>query len=187
MIEDFDQKKFEEERRLRLKYFGQKPPKKDEDDDEDDDQNFIKKDDPEAQIDGAESDVIDDLKKIKNNIKPTSNQQRNLDREVGGLEEEEQKESSEKDVWDDRSEEVDKMGSINVFKSTGMKSVVWKQKQNRLKSKKLHDLGADAAMVKSVKNNQGAGASNFDDMGYVQKLKHLRQDRSHEGNNSREI
>ena len=143
-------KKFAQERENRLKKYVNNS------DEEDDDQNFIKKDDLQE--------AITDFKKNQNLIKPKNNQQRNLDRETGGLEEdEEKKEESEKDVWDDRSEEVDKMGATDTFNTTSMKSVVWEQKQK----------------VKS--------GSSFDDMGYVQRLKNLKQDHSHENNGGRGI
>ena len=135
-----------------------------QEEEEDDDQNFIKKD--EAQV-GA--------------VKPESNQQRNLDRETGGLEEEEEKETGEKDVWDDRSEEVDKMGSTDVFNTTGMKSVVWKQKKDRLAKKRAAQHHAEAAGA-AVAAQSSSKEKSFDNMGYVEKLKHLKQDRGHENN-----
>lgn len=152
-----------------------------ESDDEDDDQNFIRKDQPQDTKSEEIQGVIDGLKKLKNLIRPNSNQQRNLDRETGGLEEEEQKESSEKDVWDDRSEEVDKMGSTDTFNTTGMKSVVWKQKKDRIARKRAEHHHAQAAgAAQEMKNTKSQ--SSFDNMGYVEKLKHLKQDRSHENN-----
>ncbi len=179
MTKNFDDQNLEEE-------LNKKPAS-----DEDDDQNFIKKDSKEAKEDivtKAEEElqgVVDDLKKMKDQIRPASNQQRNLDREVGGLEEGEQKENSEKDVWDDRSEEVDKMGSTDTFNTTGMKSVVWKQKQNRLKAKKLHEQGVDAA---AAHGHKGKGeAQQLEGLGlgvqkqsFTQRVQQLKQDRSHE-------
>lgn len=165
MTKNFEQKNLEED-------LKNKP--------EEDDQKFIKKDGEVTEEEVQE--VIDDLKKARNLIKPEANQQRNLDREIGGLEQEEQKESSEKDVWDDRSEEVDKMGSTDTFNSSGMKSAVWKQKQNRLakkKSEKHHLASAGAALEAK---NKMQGGSSFDGMGYVEKLKHLKQDRSTSNN-----
>ena len=167
-------KKFAQERENRLKKYVNNS------DEEDDDQNFIKKDDLQE--------AITDFKKNQNLIKPKNNQQRNLDRETGGLEEdEEKKEESEKDVWDDRSEEVDKMGATDTFNTASMKSVVWEQKQNRLEAKKLHEAGADSATVSAVKNGKVKSSSSFDDMGYVQRLKNLKQDHSHENNGGRGI
>ena len=174
-----------QEEEIRKKITALFEDKKDADEDE---PNFIKKDDPEKKQESEMQEASDEVAiAIKTNlIKPINNQQRNLDREVGGLEEEEQKESSEKDVWDDRSEEVDKMGSTDVFNTTGMRSVIWKQKQNRLIAKKFHDAGVDATTVKALKNGKTkVQGSSFDDMGYVEKLKHLKQDRSHENNNGR--
>lgn len=175
-------KKFAQERENRLKKYVNNS------DEEDDDQNFIKKDEPQVGLQADLQEVIADFKENQNLIKPKNNQQRNLDRETGGLEEDEdKKEESEKDVWDDRSEEVDKMGSTDTFNTTSMKSVVWKQKQNRLKAKKLHEAGADSATVSAVKNGKVKSGSSFDDMGYVQRLKNLKQDHSHENNGGRGI
>jgi predicted nuclease with TOPRIM domain len=140
-----------------------------QEDDEDDDQNFIKKD--EAQV---------------GEVKPESNQQRNLDRETGGLEEEEQKETGENDVWDDRSEEVDKMGSTDTFNTTSMKSVVWKQKKDRLAKKRAAQHHSEAAGVAVEVQSKSKGKS-FDEMGYVERLRNLKQDRSHENQGGRGI
>ena len=140
-----------------------------EDDEDEDDGRFVKKGESQKKIE-AIAEVKGIIGKLKNFIFPKNNQQRTLDHEVGGLEEEEQKESSEKDVWDDRSEEVDKMGSTNTFNTTGMKSVVWKQKRARLAAKKHAEQGAEAAGVTmATKAKQG---------GYVDQLKNLRLDRS---------
>ncbi len=144
-----------------------------QEDDEDDDQNFIKKD--EAQV-GVEPQPENQAM-----VKPESNQQRNLDRETGGLEEEQRQETGEKDIWDDRSEEVDKMGSTDVFNTTGMKSVVWKQKKDRLAKKRAEHQHAEAAGAAIEAQNKSKEKS-LDNMGYVERLKHLKQDRSHQNN-----
>lgn len=127
----------------------------DKDNDEEDDERFIKKDSKEEQksdienaVQEAESEGI--FKKIKKDIFPKANQQRNLDNETGGVEEEKDSGKSEDDIWDDRSEEVDKMGSTDVFNSSGMRSVVWKKKKERLDQKELaKDALSAAATVKS--------------------------------------
>lgn len=115
-------------------------------DEEDSDQNFIKKDE----------DNIENVEDQQSNIKPKNNQTRTLDKEVGGLEEEQKKEISSEDIWDDRSEEVDEMGSTNVFNGSGMKSVVWKQKRNRLKQEKLEEMieAHEQSHVQRLENNK---------------------------------
>ncbi|MES2961907.1 MAG: hypothetical protein V4694_05930 [Pseudomonadota bacterium] len=154
---------------------------------EDDDERFIKKDSKEEQKQTEEAqekieeveakpEVQSIIGKLKNFIFPKSNKRRDLDLEVGGLEAKEEKKSDEKDVWDERSEEVDKMGSTDTFNTTGMKSVVWKQKRARLAAKKHAKEGVEAAAA-SIAANQG-GESNFNNMGYVAKLQNMRQDRS---------
>ncbi|MDX2083051.1 MAG: hypothetical protein SFV53_03580 [Rickettsiales bacterium] len=164
--------------------------------DKDDDQNFIKKDDDKNDDDKknekksasenfakhSEQDAAIKNKYRKNLIKPTNDQQRNLSIENGGLEQEEQKEIHVKDVWDDRGEEIKKM-SVDVFNTTGMKSLIWKQKREKIAAEKHHQKSAEALGIgaltgKKRKNNQKT--SDFDDMSYVEKLKHMKLDRSHE-------
>ncbi len=75
-------------------------------------------------------------------ILPESNQQRNLDREVGGLEREEDDRKAVKDVWDERGEEVSQMGEdnfedlIDASTSTLRQSYLHRQKQEKKRSKK---------------------------------------------------
>ena len=131
----------------------------DEENEEDDDERFIKKDSKEEQksdienaAQEAESEGI--FKKIKKNIFPKANQQRNLDNEIGGVEEEKDSGKSEDDIWDDRSEEVDKMGSTDVFNSSGMRSVVWKKKKEKLDQKELAKDALSAAATAKSKGQQ---------------------------------
>ena len=105
----------------------------------DDEPNFIKKDDKEESTkkeQGEEKQEKDEvagvINKLKNIVWPESNQQRNLDRETGGLEVEKRKSISSIDAWDGRSEEVDRMGSTDTFNSTGVRSVVARKKRERL-------------------------------------------------------
>jgi hypothetical protein len=151
---------------------------------EDDDERFVKKDSKEEQKQSetakekieeveAKPEVQSIIGKLKKFFFPKSNKRRDLDLEVGGLEAEEQKKSDEKDVWDDRSEEVDKMGSTDTFNTTGMKSVVWKQKRARLAAKKHAKEGAEVGVAAATE-----GSQNFNNMGYVARLKNMRQDRS---------
>jgi hypothetical protein len=164
--------------------------------DEDSDQNFIKLEDRLTEVVSEETSEVQSLVgKLKNIIFPAKKQQRDLDKEVGGLEAEEGKEVFGKDVWDDRSEEVDKMGSTDTFNTTGMKSVVWKQKRDRL-TKKKHEKehvknAAEAAVMTNQNPQKGGisslgtqGQSSFDNMSFTQRLKNLRQERSNDGNNN---
>jgi hypothetical protein len=147
-----------------------------EDDDDDDDERFIKKDSKEEQKETKTSEekieeveekpeVQSIIGKLKKLIFPKSNKRRDLDLEVGGLEMKKQKQSNEKDVWDDRSEEVDKMGSTDTFNTAGMRSAIWQQKRARLAAKKHSKKGAE-------------GTQNFNNMDYVTRLKNMRKDRS---------
>jgi hypothetical protein len=154
-------------------------------DDEDDDQDFIKlgEESKESKINSAFRNLVDDLQDVKQKISEflsKKNQQRNLDRETGGFEAEEQRESSEKDVWDDRSEDVDKMGATDTFNTTSMKSVVWTAKKNRLKAKKhskeAAQEGAEALLAGGVGANLIGGEKKLT---MTDRLK-LRQDLSHE-------
>jgi hypothetical protein len=134
--------------------------------DEDKDQNYIKLDEKQEKKDSKITEVfnnlVNDLTVAKQKISEflsRRNQQRNLDRENGGIETEEQKELSgkeNKDVWDDRSEEVDKMGSTDTFNTTGMKSVVWKAKKERIKAKKQAREAAKQGAEAGISSGIGA-------------------------------
>ncbi len=174
-----------------------------------DDQRFIDKREnknDEKQQEGDENDKKQEnqggggfFKKIKNLIFPKQNQVRTLDNEVGGLEQEEDKGISNKDVWDDRSEEVDKMGSTDTFNTTGMRSVVWNAKKNRLKAIKNAKQNANNAVdalegVKGKPNQQSERPitrmpliynsakmpqiDNRENKSLLEKLKTLEQDKS---------
>jgi hypothetical protein len=158
---------------------------------EDDDQNFIKKDEPQeeqSQEKEEEKSKTEEAQeqsffgKLFNKIFPKANQNRNLDDEIGGLEAKEDKGISQKDAWDNRSEEVDKMGSTNTFETTGMRSVVWRQKRARLAAKKIakHALNAAEAKaeIKAETKKSGMAPSSFDNQGFVSRLRNLKQDRS---------
>lgn len=149
---------------------------------DDDDQNFIKKDSQESQETKfskvkQSNQTREVIEKLKNPISifPKNNQQRNLDNEIGGLESEEKKETSSEDVWDNRSEEVDKMGSIDTFNSTGIRSVIAKRKRERL------ELTQKIAAGKPLTNTEKKSESS-ENQSHLTRLKNLRQDRSHEGN-----
>ncbi len=121
--------------------------------DEDDDEKFIRKDEPEEEKDVKLGEEVQNIiGKLKNFIFPENKQVRTLDNEVGGLEAEEQKATSSVDIWDERSNEVDQMGTdhAKVFNSSGMKSVVWKKKKERLDAE-------EAAEEEASKNKSGKG------------------------------
>jgi hypothetical protein len=126
---------------------------------ESDDQNFIRKDKPEEQKDeGVKAEEAQ-----KNAIRPEGNQQRNLDRETGGLEAKEADTSAKaleelsKDVWDKRSEEVDQMGTdhAKVFNSTGIRSLIWKNKKKKM------DLAKE--VVAGIHNHRGKKGGQSED------------------------
>ena len=141
---------------------------------EDADQNFIGMEQAFENLKGDVNETVEDTQEFI----AKRNQQRNLDREQGGVENQatkeevqnsgeiadgqkaqEEQQKSEDDLWDDRSQEVDDM-VVDVFNTTGMKSVVWKKKQERLKKKKQEKQG-------EIDN----------DMSMTQKVKQLRQER----------
>jgi hypothetical protein len=81
-------------------------------------------------------------------ITPKIDHVRTLDNEHGGLELETAKITKEeqKDIWDDRSEEVDRMGSVDSFNSTGIRSFIAKNKRDRIRAKKLMEMVADGLL-----------------------------------------
>lgn len=138
-------------------------------DQNDDEQQFIDKtetqeelqDQSEAKTETVQksSEVQNIVSKLKGFVFPKNNQQRNLSRETGGLEAEEDKGISEQDVWDERTDEVQKMGSKSVFNSTGMRSVINKMKKNRKEEKERIEAAMDAAAAaKGSRNNKGFAA-----------------------------
>ncbi len=139
--------------------------------DEDDDQNFIKKDDNTKDV---RKELVENLneelqgaKKRLEGVLPESNQQRNLDRETGGVEAKEEKETTTEDVWDKRAEQIDQMNEDeqdlnNSSKSSRDQSFIHRKKQEK-KHQKAH--------IEAAKNS-------FENMGYVKRLQNMRQDRS---------
>jgi hypothetical protein len=155
-----------------------------------DDQKFIKKDDKSsnAKKETKESDeIVEIIENLSGEILPESNQQRNLDREAGGVEEENskitaevsgfenwQKSNSEKDAWDERSEEVDNMGSINPIGTSAKKSMIWRSKKKKLDEKKIAE-AADA--IEATKQaNKSSGFNSSQKQGFVSQIKGFRQD-----------
>ncbi len=101
--------------------------------------------------------VVEELKK-SNGLRPEGNQQRNLDREIGGVEEHAYVETGEKDIWDDRSDEIDKAGAIDQLGSSAKKSMIWRNKKGKLDEKK-HAKSAEAAQAHHENQKQGSGNS----------------------------
>lgn len=145
--------------------------------DEDDDEKFIKKDEKlEEAFNNLNTDITAVVEELKG-IEVTRTQERNLARENGGLEastkvevpQTEEEEKEKEDVWDKRGKEIQDM-AVDVFNSTGMRSVVWKEKRKRLEEKKEHlEAAATGAVVEES---------------MVQKIKKLKQDRSTDINNN---
>ena len=142
--------------------------------DEDDDQNFIKKDDPEEKREEVFQDIksdldsaVQDLEAAQNGVRPEGNQQRNLDRETGGLESEQDMGVSEKDAWDDRGEQISKMihdgeDLNNASKSSRAQGFIHVAKQKNLQAKHNEAAGATLSHVaklmqwrKNTETNKG--------------------------------
>jgi hypothetical protein len=171
--------------------------------DEGGDQNFIsniqdssqksetqlteKSEDSSAQISEEDVKKIDDIIELlrKNNIVPISNQQRNLDREEGGLENEEnESEIASIDAWDNRFEEIAEMAESHpINNSSGKKAMLWDLKRKKLQEEKMKEeiaeLSADLKNLKIEKNSQGG--SQFDSRStqstLTQKINALREDK----------
>jgi len=157
-----------------------------------DDQKFIKRDEAES-VKNAEEvvEVIDDLSGSE--IKPKNNQQRNLDRETGGVEAQSDKQTTEvggfedwqenqkskKDAWDDRSKEVDLMGSHNPLGTSAKKSMIWRNKKKKMDEKKMLEAAAESLVAGTAvkSSSQGYNSAN-PQQSFVSNLKNLKQDRS---------
>ena len=165
------------------------------------DQNFIsniqdsteksteKSENSSSKINTEDGKKIDDIIELlrKNHIKPIVNQQRNLDREEGGLENENKEaESHIIDEWDSRGEEVIKMAESHpINNSTGKKSMLWNLKRKKLQEKKIKEeiaeISGDLKELKMQKNSEQNG-SEFDSRKtqstLTQKINALREDRN---------
>ena len=156
----------------------------DNDESDDGDQRFIKKDSVIEEISEELEEIVEEFKE-NHDIRPEGFQQRNLDREMGGLETEEQKESSKKDIWDDRSEEVDRMGSHNPLGSSAKKSMLWNLIKKKLYAKK-HNRSAEASEVHAKSKIAAHGYdSRQNQVGYVKKIRSFRQDHINEHGNDK--
>ena len=150
-------------------------------------QSTEKSEDSSAKISEEDGKKIDDIIELlrKNNIIPISNQQRNLDREEGGLENEEnESEIASIDEWDNRGEEVIKMAESNLINnSTGKKAMLWNLKRKKLQEKKIMEeiakVSQDLNQLKVEKNSEQSG-SQFDSrktQSLNQRISALREDR----------
>ena len=139
-----------------------------------------------SEEDGKKIDDIIDLLR-KSNIRPMANQQRNLDREEGGMEHENKEtESHTIDEWDDRGDEIIKMAESHpINKSTSKKSMLWNLKRKKLQEKKIKeeiaDVSKDLKQIKMQKNPE-QGGSEFDSRSsqssLTQRINALREDRN---------
>ena len=165
--------------------------------DEGGDQNFIsniqdstqKSENSSAKISEEDGKKIDDIIDLlrKNNIRPMANQQRNLDREEGGMEHENKEtESHTIDEWDARGDEIIKMAESHpINNSTGKKSMLWNLKRKKLQEKKIQeeiaDVSKDLKQIKMQKNPE-QGGSEFDSRSsqssLTQRINALREDRN---------
>jgi len=114
--------------------------------------SFIKKDDKEQTAAQKRDSVFQDLESLLKGalaklegVRPEGNQQRNLDRETGGVEAEKDKGTSDEDTWDKRSDEIKKMihdeQDLNhSSKSSRDQSFIHAQKQ-----RKKHEKAKDGA------------------------------------------
>jgi len=170
--------------------------------DEGGDQNFIsnipdstqksenKSPESTSKISEEDGKKIDDIIELlrKNNIRPMANQQRNLDREEGGMEHENKEtESHTIDEWDGRGDEIIKMAESHpINKSTSKKSMLWNLKRKKLQEKKIQeeiaDVSKDLKQIKMQKNPEQNGGSEFDSRKsqstLTQRINALREDRN---------
>ena len=145
--------------------------------------------DSSAKISEEDGKKIDDIIELlrKNNIRPISNQQRNLDREEGGLENEEnESEIASIDAWDNRFEEIAEMAESHpINNSSGKKAMLWDLKRKKLQEQKIKEeiaeLSADLKHLKIEKNSEQSG-SQFDSRStqstLTQKINALREDQN---------
>lgn len=108
------------------------------------DQNFIDKNNQQEAVE----EVVNKLETILQNankslqgVRPEGNQQRNLDRETGGLEANRAVKKHVEDAWDKRSQEISKMiedaqDLNNAAESTREQSFIHRKKQDKNKHKK---------------------------------------------------
>lgn len=127
--------------------------------------------------------IIEKLKKTQ--IRPMSNQQRNLDREEGGLENEiKETELHTIDEWDSRNDDIVAMGKDHpINNSSAKKSMLWNLKRKKLQDKKIKEELENASDdLKKLKNNIHQQESDeFDSrkkQSLTQRISALKQDRT---------
>jgi hypothetical protein len=181
---------------------GDESSSEDNSGDESGDQNFIsniqdstqktenKSPESTSKISEEDGKKIDDIIELlrKNNIRPMANQQRNLDREEGGVEHEDKEtESHTIDEWDGRGDEIIKMTESHpINKSSSKKSMLWNLKRKKLQEKKIQeeiaDVSKDLKQIKMQKNSEQNGGSEFDSRRsqstLTQRINALREDRN---------
>ena len=145
--------------------------------------------DSSAKISEEDGKKIDDIIELlrKNNVRPMSNQQRNLDREEGGVENEvSETEIASIDAWDNRFEEIAEMAESHpINNSSGKKAMLWDLKRKKLQEQKMKEeiaeLSADLKHLKIEKNSEQSG-SQFDSRStqstLTQKINALREDQN---------
>ena len=129
---------------------------------------------------------LDDIiKSLRKNIeiKPLNNQQRNLDREEGGLEQEISKtEIKIIDEWDDRGQEIEEMGKHNPLGNSAKKSMIWNLKRKRLQEKKikeeLQDLSDNLEKMKSQNKQRNDHSYSRKEKSLVQRIQELHKNRA---------
>ena len=165
--------------------------------DEGGDQNFIsniqdstqKSENSSAKISEEDGKKIDDIIDLlrKNNIRPMANQQRNLDREEGGMEHENKEtESHTIDEWDARGDEIIKMAESHpINNSTSKKSMLWNLKRKKLQEKKIKEeiaeVSKDLKQIKMQKSPEQGGSefdSRWSQSTLTQRINALREDRN---------
>lgn len=129
--------------------------------------------------------IINSLKNTQ--VRPINNQQRNLDREEGGVEYENHENLSQiVDEWDNRSQEVTEMGKHNpINKSSAKKSMIWNLKRQRLQQKKiveeLENYSDDLKKLKNQETQNNQEGEAFDSrkrQNLIQKIQALKQDQN---------
>ena len=156
---------------------------------EEDEENFIKKDDlikksSSTQISENKevNDIVELLRQTK--IRPLTNQQRNLDREEGGVEHEEKEtEIHVDDNWDNRGKEVEEMeNSHPINKSSAKKSMIWNLKRKRAQQKivqeEVADLNKDLKKSKAEQSQDGNIFDSRKTQSIKQKIQGLKEDRT---------
>ncbi|MFM7620031.1 MAG: hypothetical protein ACKO47_00295 [Alphaproteobacteria bacterium] len=131
---------------------------------DDNDQNFIiidgkkKKRKISAEKESKVNKIIDDLIKFKPENYQT-NQQRNLDRETGGVEQEKTYTTNPLDVWDSRPQEIEEMADIDPqdYNSDDKASMIWDKKRKKKQQQHIAENSGSKPTIPSTpsKNNGG--------------------------------